>query len=88
MPVADSLLEIIMCPRTKQNLQNLSPEKVNEVNKEIEAGGIKYYDESLVDQKLDEALITADQKVIYRVDEEIPILMIDKGIPTEQFKSI
>jgi uncharacterized protein YbaR (Trm112 family) len=88
MPVAANLLEIIMCPRTKQNLQNLSPEKVGEINKEIEAGGVKYYDESPVDQKLDEALISEDQKVIYRVDEGIPVMMIDKGIPTEQLNSI
>lgn len=87
MPVSEKLIGILMCPRTKQGLKNLSPEKVEEINKEIEGGEIKYYDESKVEDKLSEALITEDETVIYRVEEGIPVLMIDKGIPTGQLKA-
>lgn len=83
MPVNEKLLEILQCPRTKQNLKTLEPEKVARINEEIGKGNVKYYDGSPVDDPLDEALITEDRKVIYRVDDGIPILMIDKGIPTE-----
>lgn len=83
MPVSEKLLEILQCPRTKQNLKALESEKVARINEEIDKGNVKYYDGSPVDDPLDEALITEDRKVIYRVDEGIPILMIDKGIPTE-----
>lgn len=83
MPVSEKLLEILQCPRTKQNLKTLEPDKVTRINQEIEKGDIKYYDGSTVEEPLDEALITEDRKVIYRVDDGIPILMIDKGIPTE-----
>ncbi len=79
----DKLLEILQCPRTKQNLKILEPEKVARINQEIEKGEVRYYDGSTVEEPLDEALITEDRKVIYRVDEGIPILMIDRGIPTE-----
>lgn len=83
MSVSGKLLEILQCPRTKQDLRNLEPEKVSRINLEIEKGHVKYYDGSAVEDNLDEALITVDGKVIYRVDEGIPILMIDRGIPTE-----
>jgi uncharacterized protein YbaR (Trm112 family) len=83
MPVSEKLLEILQCPRTKQNLKILEQDKVARINQEIEKGDIKYYDGSTVEEALDEALITEDRKVIYRVDEGIPILMIDRGIPTE-----
>ena len=83
MPVSEKLIEILQCPRTKQNLKNLETDKVERINQEIEKGNVNYYDGSPVEDKLDEALITEDRKVIYRVDEGIPVLMIDKGIPTE-----
>lgn len=83
MPVSEKLIEILMCPRTKQNLRNLEPAIVERINKEIHSGEVKYYDGSTVEDALDEALITEDRKVIYRVDQGIPILMIDRGIPTE-----
>jgi len=83
MPVSEKLIEILMCPRTKQNLRNLEADIVERINKEIEKGEVKYYDGSPVEDMLDEALITEDRKVIYRVDQGIPILMIDRGIPTE-----
>jgi uncharacterized protein YbaR (Trm112 family) len=86
MPVSERLIEIIICPRTKQNLKNLSPERVASLNQQIEQGRVKFYDQSTVGDKLDEALITEDEKVIYRVDEGIPVLMVDKGIPTEQLE--
>lgn len=83
MPVSEKLIEILMCPRTKQNLRNLEPEIVERINREIEKGEVKYYDGSAVEDVLDEALITEDRQVIYRVDQGIPVLMIDRGIPTE-----
>jgi uncharacterized protein YbaR (Trm112 family) len=83
MPVSEKLLEILQCPRTKQNLRQLEADKVAKINLEIERGNVKYYDGSPVDDVLDEALITEDRKVIYRVDQGIPVLMIDQGIPTE-----
>ena len=83
MPVSEKLIEILMCPRTKQSLRNLEHDIVERINKEIEKGEVKYHDGSPVEDALDEALITEDRKVIYRVDQGIPILMIDRGIPTE-----
>lgn len=83
MPVSEKLLEILQCPRTKQNLRQLEADKVAKINLEIEKGNVKYYDGSPVEDLLDEALITEDRKVIYRVDQGIPVLMIDRGIPTE-----
>ena len=87
MPVTEKLIEIIMCPRTKQNLKNLSPERVANLNQQVEQGKVKFYDKTPVEDRLNEALITEDEKVIYRVDGGIPILMIDKGIFTEQLES-
>ena len=83
MPVSEKLIEILVCPRTKQNLRNLEADIVARVNQEIEKGDVKYYDGSPVEDALHEALITEDRKVIYRVDQGIPVLMIERGIPTE-----
>ena len=36
-------------------------------------------------QRVDEALVTTDGKVIYRVDDGIPVMLPEQGIGTVQF---
>jgi uncharacterized protein YbaR (Trm112 family) len=37
-----------------------------------------------VKESLDEALITTDRKVVYRVDDGIPVMLPEEGIGTLQ----
>ena len=46
---------------------------------------LQLYDHgAAVKKPLSEALITRDRKTIYRVDEGIPVMLIEQGIPAEQ----
>lgn len=84
MAIDKELIEILCCPDTKVPLKVLSDERIAKVNEQIAQGKIKFKDGKPVDQPLEEALITEDEKTIYRVDDEIPIMLIEMGIPTEQ----
>ena len=62
----------------------LLPARLEKLNAAIAAGEVKYIDGRTVEQALQEALITEDNKVIYPIEDSIPILLEDKGIGTTQ----
>ena len=78
------LLEILCCPKTKVPVEMLSEDKLKVVNDRIGRGDVKTVDGSKVDKPLDAGLITEDGKTIYRIDDDIPIMLIDEGIPADQ----
>jgi len=88
MPVSKQLLDILCCPKTRVAVKELTAEQLNKINKDISEKTINYADGKPVDKQLEEGLITEDNKTIYRVDEEIPIMLIDMGIPAEQFSNL
>lgn len=84
MPVDKDLLEILCCPETKVDLKILTPDRIEKVNNKIQIGSVKFKDGKVVDKPLQEALITVDEKTIYRVDDEIPVMLLEMSIPTDQ----
>jgi uncharacterized protein YbaR (Trm112 family) len=85
MPVDGKLLEILCCPVSKSPLTMLGRKKLDKLNTAIGAGEVLYVGGEKVEDPLQEALITADGKVIYPVQEDIPILLEENGIGTTQF---
>jgi uncharacterized protein YbaR (Trm112 family) len=86
MPLDGKLLEILCCPVSKTPLGRLSPARLEKLNSEINAGGVKFVDGKPVETVLGEALVTEDMKVIYPVEDSIPLLLEEKGIGTTQFQ--
>ncbi len=84
MSIDRKLLEILCCPATKVPVQRLSRAKLEVLNEQITQAHIKYADGSAVDSPLSEGLITETGTTIYRVDDGIPVMLEDKGIPTSQ----
>ena len=84
MPIDGKLLEILCCPVSKTPLIRLSPARLEKLNTAIRAGEVQTVHGELVDQTLNEALITKDLKVMYPVIDNIPILLKENGIGTTQ----
>lgn len=78
------LLDILVCPTTRQPLALLDKAALEIVNRAIADGGLKRSDDSLQSEPLTEALVTRDRKTVYRVDDGIPVLVAEEGIPTRQ----
>jgi uncharacterized protein YbaR (Trm112 family) len=87
MPVEGKLLEILCCPVSKTPLTRLSAERLEKLNSAIESREVKYVEGNQVENILSEALITEDSKVIYPVEDSIPILLSEMGIGTTQFQN-
>jgi len=86
MAVKKELLEILCCPDSRVELREMTPAEIAAVNKQIAAGSVNFKDGKPVEKALQEGLITVDTKTIYRVDDEIPIMLVELGIPTDQLE--
>jgi uncharacterized protein YbaR (Trm112 family) len=78
------LLDILACPATRQPLALLERDGLDAVNRAIAAGGVRRRDDAAQAQPLREALVTRDRKLVYRIDDGIPVLLADEAIGTAQ----
>ena len=78
------LLDILVCPTTRQSLARLEPAGLAALNHAIAANGVRRGDAQLQSDPLREALVTRDRKTVYRVDDGIPVLLAEEAIPTAQ----
>lgn len=78
------LLDILACPATRQPLALLDKPGLEALNRAIGAGGLRRGDDTLQSEPLREALVTRDRKTVYRVDDGIPVLLVEEGIATGQ----
>ena len=85
MTIPAQLLDILCCPVSHEPLRPLEKGRIKKLNRQIEAGEVLHVDGSQVEEKVGEALITRDGKVIYVVEDGIPVLLPDRGIGTTQF---
>ena len=86
MPISQDLLEILCCPKTKVPVEMLPADKLAKLNERIAAGAVKYADGSAVDKPLQEGLITEDNQTIYRIDDDIPVMLVDQAISAKQLE--
>ncbi|MCS6294727.1 MAG: hypothetical protein H8K09_00680 [Nitrospira sp.] len=78
------LLAILCCPETKQAVVLADEVLIQKVNGAIERGVLKNKAQKPVTEKLDGGLVRADNKILYPVREDIPVMLIDEGIPLDQ----
>ena len=81
MPVKQDLLKILCCPVSKVELKILPNEMRVELNEKIQKGLVKSVGKKIVEEPLEEALITVDTKTVYRVTSNIPHMIPSEGIP-------
>ena len=78
------LLDILACPATRQSLALLDAAGRDALNRAIAAGGVRRNDGTVQADPVHEALVTRDRKSVYRIDDGIPVLLIEEGIATAQ----
>ncbi len=80
MPVSPELLEILVCPETKQPVHLAGDDVLSKLNAEIEAGNLRNRGGDAVSKRVEEALVREDGKVLYVVDDSIPVMLIEESI--------
>ena len=78
------LLDILVCPSSRQPLALLEPAGLDALTRAIEAGGVQRGDGAPQAAPLREALVTRDRRTVYRLDDGIPVLLAEEGLATAQ----
>ncbi len=78
------LLDLLVCPASRQPLALLEAAGLEQLNRAIAAGQVKRNDDSPQSEPLREALVTRDRRTVYRVDDGIPVLLVEEGIAFAQ----
>ncbi len=80
MPVNPELLEILVCPETKQPVAQASEDLLAKLNEEIRAERLRNRGGKRVKSEISEGLVREDGKILYPVDDDIPVMLIEESI--------
>lgn len=83
--VDSKLLEILCCPETKQDISLIGNDIVKKINDAIREGALKNRGGETVKEPIDGGLLREDRKYFYPIRQDIPIMLIDDGIPFDRF---
>jgi uncharacterized protein YbaR (Trm112 family) len=83
-PMDKRLLDILCDPVSKTPLKLLSKTQLDVLNRAIRSNEIRTTDGRPVAGSVDAGLVTIDGKVIYRIEDGIPVLLADEAIGTVQ----
>jgi uncharacterized protein len=75
------LLKILCCPETHQEVRLAEPSVIDKLNGQIAAGKVTNRAGQPVSEKVDGGLIRADGKLLYPIRHDIPVMLVDEGIP-------
>ena len=84
MPIDRKLLEILRCPVTKQQVFPLTKQQLTAINQAIAAGNLAHADGSEIDSPMEEGLVTENKNRVYRIEQDIPVMLEDESILTDQ----
>jgi uncharacterized protein YbaR (Trm112 family) len=77
------LLSILCCPDTKQEVRLADNTLIAKLNEAVISGQLNNRANRPVTEPLDGGLIRSDRKILYPIREDIPVMLIEEGIPLE-----
>lgn len=80
MPINQELLDILVCPESRQSLTLAAAEEVADINRRIGKRELLNRAGAMVTQEIEGALIREDRQFFYPIRDEIPIMLIDEAI--------
>jgi uncharacterized protein YbaR (Trm112 family) len=79
--VDPELLEILACPEDKTPVRVATKEEIDDLNARIARGEVRNRGGQAVSEAVPEGLIREDGRYLYPVREDIPIMLVEEGIP-------
>ncbi len=78
--VSPDLIEILVCPETKQPVHLANAEELASINTRVAGGDMRNRGGNKPERAFDEALIREDGQIAYPVEDGIPVMLIEESI--------
>jgi uncharacterized protein YbaR (Trm112 family) len=82
--IRSELLKMLVCPETQAPLEIASDALIARVNQAIARGQLKNKAGQPLKSPLEGGLVRSDQRVLYPVLDDIPMMLIDESVPLDQ----
>jgi uncharacterized protein YbaR (Trm112 family) len=79
--VDQQLLDILVCPETKQALHMADPEVLQRLNDAIGRGSVVNRGGRKLEATVSEGLVREAGDLLYPIRDDIPIMLVDEAIP-------
>lgn len=76
----EKLLQILVCPETKQPVTPAADQTLGDINARIRGGSVRNRGGDVVSTEVTAALVRQDGRVLYRIDSGIPVMLIEESI--------
>ena len=80
------LLTILRCPVTHKGLAPARTDLLKRVNAAVAAGRLRNREGVAIAERISEALVTDDAKILYPISDGIPVLLESESIRLEQLE--
>ena len=80
MPVDPDLIAILICPESGQPVAQATPAQLAALNGTIRAGNAYNRSGVRVERELADALVREDGRVLYPVEDGIPVMLVEESI--------
>ena len=77
MSVSEELLEILVCPETKQPVKLASTDVLKKLCEDIAAGRVRNRGGETLTEPIEEGLVREDGRILYPDDDGIPVMLIE-----------
>lgn len=78
------LLDILCCPTTHVPVRPLTDAELAALNRAIASAPVRNVAGAAVTGAFDAGLITRDRHTIFRIEDDIPVMLADEAIATAQ----
>lgn len=80
MAISQDLLDILVCPETRQPLTLAKEELLEALNDRVRDRSLRNRGGELVERLLMAGLVRQDGSVLYPIEDDIPVMLIEESI--------
>jgi len=84
--IQEDMLHILVCPEDHSRLHRAGRDLIARLNEAIRGRRLTNRGGQTVEAELSEALVREDNRFAYPVINDIPMLLVDEGIPLDRFE--
>ena len=81
--IDQQLLDILACPETREAVSLADDALIDSLNRKIEAGQLVNRGGEKVTEPINGGLVRQDGRYLYVIRNDIPIMLVEQGIPLE-----